>query len=271
VKARRTWTDVVRSVGLSQAGGNHARLRARAAELGLDVTHLEAARLAAANHERRPRLWTDDRLREAVQLATTLHGVFRELGLSVGGSQWIVVRERIAALGLDTSHWRPRNMVLRRRTWTDAQLIAAVRASRSYAAVLRELGITGGGSQQVVVGRVAALQLDTSHMTGQAWSRGSTGSPRPKQPLEEILIVDSPYHDTHKLKLRLIEEGLKEHRCEVCGRTEWNGQPIPLELDHINGDRRDNRIENLRAVCPNCHAQTDTYCGRNIGRYDRDN
>lgn len=69
------------------------------------------------------------------------------------------------------------------------------------------------------------------------------------------------------LKRRLLEEGVKTARCEGCGGDEWRGAPIPLELDHINGDRRDHRLENLRLLCPNCHAQTPTYRGRNIGRY----
>ncbi len=68
------------------------------------------------------------------------------------------------------------------------------------------------------------------------------------------------------LRKRLIAEGLKEARCEICKLDEWLGRPIPLQLDHINGDRTDNRLENLRLLCPNCHAQTDTYCGKNIGR-----
>lgn len=65
-----------------------------------------------------------------------------------------------------------------------------------------------------------------------------------------------------KLKNRLLDEGYKEHKCEnpLCQLTEWNGKPIPLELHHINGDNTDNRLENLQMLCPNCHAQTDTYC-----------
>ncbi|MEA3056309.1 MAG: hypothetical protein QOD30_1741 [Actinomycetota bacterium] len=55
-------------------------------------------------------------------------------------------------------------------------------------------------------------------------------------------------------------------RCQHCGRAQWRCRPIPLELDHVNGDPTDNRFENLRVLCPNCHALTDTYCGRNRGR-----
>jgi len=70
---------------------------------------------------------------------------------------------------------------------------------------------------------------------------------------------------TNELKMRLIRERLKQARCEACGRDRWNGTHIPLELDHINGRRDDNRLDNLRILCPNCHAQTPTYRGRNIG------
>lgn len=58
-----------------------------------------------------------------------------------------------------------------------------------------------------------------------------------------------------------------EHKCDNCGRIEWLEKPIPLELDHINGDKHNHRKENLRLLCPNCHAQTDTYCGKNKGKY----
>lgn len=86
-------------------------------------------------------------------------------------------------------------------------------------------------------------------------------------PLHEILVINSAYQ-SNKLRKRLLKAGLKHHQCESCGQTEWLGTKIPLELDHINGDKHDNRLQNLRIICPNCHALTDTYRGKNIGRYN---
>ena len=84
----------------------------------------------------------------------------------------------------------------------------------------------------------------------------------PPRPIEEVLI-DGQLAQTSDLKRRLFREGLKKRMCETCQRYSWNGQPIPLELDHINGRRTDNRLINLRILCPNCHAQTPNYGGRN--------
>jgi 5-methylcytosine-specific restriction endonuclease McrA len=85
-----------------------------------------------------------------------------------------------------------------------------------------------------------------------------------KIPLNEILEGKHPTYQTLKLKKRLIKEGIKDNKCEECGVSKWNGKDLECHLDHINGDSKDHRIENLKILCPNCHSQTDTYCGRNI-------
>jgi len=80
--------------------------------------------------------------------------------------------------------------------------------------------------------------------------------------MEEYLNNSRPIQ-TYKLKRRLMREGLFEHKCYSCGRRVWNGQPIPLELEHVNGNPHDNSLNNLTMLCPNCHALTATYRGKN--------
>jgi 5-methylcytosine-specific restriction endonuclease McrA len=85
-----------------------------------------------------------------------------------------------------------------------------------------------------------------------------------KYTLEEVLVEDSHYVNIARLKKRLVSSGLLSYRCSDCNNDgTWNGKPITLQLDHINGKRSDHRIENLRFLCPNCHAQTETYAGKN--------
>ena len=80
---------------------------------------------------------------------------------------------------------------------------------------------------------------------------------------EDILAGKHSSYGTAKVKKRLIEEGIMKCECAWCGITDtWNGKPIVLHLDHINGVNNDHRLENLRLLCPNCHSQTDTYAGK---------
>lgn len=81
-------------------------------------------------------------------------------------------------------------------------------------------------------------------------------------PLQQLLVAGRRT-SRHHLKQRLIQAGLKEHRCERCGVSEWNGEPLSMQLHHKNGDGTDNRLPNLEFLCANCHSQTDTYGGRN--------
>jgi DNA-binding transcriptional ArsR family regulator len=95
--------------------------------------------------------------------------------------------------------------------------------------------------------------------------RGAIVSRPHGAPLDTYLIADRP-QNRGNLKRRLLRERVKELRCELCGIAEWQGKPLALALHHINGDRHDNRLENLQLLCPNCHSQTDNFAGRNTAR-----
>jgi hypothetical protein len=148
---------------------------------------------------------------------------------------------------------------------TSEELVAAAAMCHTVRGLFRFLDLPYDGFAHArMVRRLREEGVDTSHFLGQ---RANTGRKFPgrAKPLAEILVVGGSY-STHTLRRRLIEEGVLEPECSCCRLRTWNERPIPLELDHINGDRSDNRLENLRLLCPNCHAQTDTYRGRNIGR-----
>lgn len=147
----------------------------------------------------------------------------------------------------------------------DQQFREIVAQSLSVAQVIGRMGLVpAGGNYKTVQTRIAQLQLDTGHFTGSGWNTGSRyRSFGRKAALAEILVEKSPYAFTHGLKGRLLKEGWKQHQCEACALREWQGQPIPLELHHRNGVNNDHRIENLQLLCPNCHALTNNYRGKN--------
>lgn len=146
---------------------------------------------------------------------------------------------------------------------TDEQFAALVKNSTSVRQVL-SIGVSPvGGSYRVFHRRCSRMKLDISHFKGSGWSQGKNLGP--KRPLKEYLVLNSPaVITTHKLRLRLLAEGIKQPRCESCLLTLWKDLPIPLELDHVDGNPSNNDIANLRVLCPNCHAQTPTYRGLNI-------
>ena len=152
----------------------------------------------------------------------------------------------------------------KQRSWTDEQLIEAVKLSYSLRAVIASLGlIPAGGNYAQVQARIQALELDTMHFTGSRWNVGKTYHTS-KRPTLELLLVNGSGTQSYKLKKRLFEAGIKKPQCELCGWAEKakDGR-IPVELDHINGSHSDNRLENLRILCPNCHSLQPTHRGKN--------
>jgi hypothetical protein len=156
--------------------------------------------------------------------------------------------------------------------YTYEMLQPIVESSLSYAEVLRHLGLKQtGGSQSNIKRLVQKYEISTDHFLGQARNKGDAhcGGPR-KIAAEEILVLGDPlaHHEkAYKLRRAMIEIGIP-YRCVLCGmEAVWNGQPLMLTVDHINGRRYDNRRENLRFLCPNCHSQTPTF-GNSLGLTD---
>lgn len=145
--------------------------------------------------------------------------------------------------------------------YTEEAFIAAVAASTSKRQVMLKLGVIAEGGNYATISRhIKTLGLDTSHFLGQAARRGSH---RPIVPIERYLNNEVATK-SNELKRRLLREGILQPICVSCHNTEWLGKPIPLELDHKDGDNQNNHLDNLRLLCPNCHAQTPTYRGKNI-------
>lgn len=215
----------------------------------------------------RRRTWTDEDLRAAVDLSENLFQVCGLLGISPGRRTYVLLRRHIERLELGVTKFPKVERTGRgwkRRSWTEDDLRAAVAECNTLSDVLRRLGYQpSGGIHRFIKQKIANLGLDTSHFVGQSWWKGRSHS-HSKTPLTEILVENSNYTASSALRKRLIAEGLKEPRCEQCGLDTWCLQPLPMTLDHINGDHVDNRIENLRILCPNCHALTPTWCRRNV-------
>lgn len=139
--------------------------------------------------------------------------------------------------------------------YTNEILEQAVRHSSSYAGVLRFLNIrqTGGG-QSHIKRRVLRADIDTSHFTGQAWNKGRTFT-KLRRTAASILVKreEGKRQHSHLLR-RALAESFVPYACSRCGISEWLGGSITLDVDHINRDWLDDRLENIRFLCPNCHS-----------------
>lgn len=152
--------------------------------------------------------------------------------------------------------------------YTRELLEQAVDASTSVAGVLRFLGLNqAGGTHAHISRRIKQFELDTSHFI-----RFQNGAHKVRLTPDQLLVRrerGAPRAKPFFLKRALLEIG-RPYRCEGCDCDgTWQGRPLGLEIDHIDGDFHNNERENLRFLCPNCHAQTENWCGRSKGKYSR--
>ena len=132
---------------------------------------------------------------------------------------------------------------MRVRKWTVNELEVAIKTAESWSQVFRTLSLSISGGSMISVKKIAdANNFSYSHFLGRGWTKGKEREAYNKIPLEKILVENS-FYATNKLKNRLIKEGLKIHQCERCMLTTWNDIEITLEVDHVNGNNKDHRID----------------------------
>ncbi|MEV5382037.1 HNH endonuclease [Streptomyces sp. NPDC052721] len=203
--------------------------------------------------------YTRERLAEAAERCASLDEVIAFFGTRPYGKLRRYLVRRFERFGIDISHFSDSGS---HGSLAHEELRAAVTESISIAETLRRLGRPDTDTQRALLRQWVAEQgISTAHFLGQAHQRGKTRTDRARRP-EDILVK----HDgrrrtrTHLLRRALREVGVPEE-CAECGvGPEWCGQPMTLEVDHIDGDWSDDRRENLRLLCPNCHAVTSTWC-----------
>ena len=159
---------------------------------------------------------------------------------------------------------------MRKSKYTKELLEPIVIANTSVSGVLSALGLKNtGGNYRNIQAKMKYHNIATNHFTGQAWNKGKTMplNKRAGYTDAQVFVNPSPVAGSsgQKLKARMLRNGW-EYKCAECGINEWKNKPLPLDIDHIDGNHTNNCKENLRFLCPNCHKQTDTWGNKNGAR-----
>ena len=158
---------------------------------------------------------------------------------------------------------------MKERKFDEDTIRSFISSSCSIADACRKFGWKPTGANYRTVKRyIKELNLDVSHFTGKKTNINNVNNKKIEKPVEYYLVENS-YIKLTTLRHKLIKSGLKKYECEKCGCNKWNGEQISLQLHHINGDNTDNRIENIQLLCPNCHSQTDNYCGNKNSTHNK--
>ncbi|MEU0057663.1 HNH endonuclease [Streptomyces sp. NPDC006334] len=249
----------MRILGAPMGSGPRGYLTKRLKHYGIDTSHFREEPLPV----RERRSYPEALLREAAARSHSIREMLEHMGFPPHDSPYGHIRKQLDKFGIDTSHFaqgRGHDPGLLPR----GELATAVAASASVAGVLAALGRSNSGTARALVKRsIAAHGLSTVHFTGQGHRRG-VRSPH-RRPAAEILVVVAP--GSPRTKTTLLRRALDDlgvpRVCDECGLGEtWHGRRLVLEIDHINGDRLDNRRKNLRYLCPSCHSQTSSFSKR---------
>jgi hypothetical protein len=266
VNTSTTIKEVLVKLGISTKGGCYKAIYRAAKNFNVDISELIKSN--SENVVSRKRNFNKEHFIDAVSTSSTIKEVLIKLGINTIGGCYKQFYRAAKAFEVDISKFvyacRPETEAAKRKLITDDQVIKLVKVNFSFESIKRELGlkVDTGANNNWIRNKIKDLNLDTSHFTGQAHLKGKKHNFNKKIPLENVLIKHSTY-SRGTLKWRLIKEDKLISECALCKIAEWKGIKLILVLDHINGVNNDNRLENLRLLCPNCNSQTDTFCGRN--------
>lgn len=149
-----------------------------------------------------------------------------------------------------------------KRKFSKEKVEEIIKECKTIADFCRKVGWQPRGDNYKVFHRyVRDYGLNTSHFTGCKTNINNILNKHNDKPLSDILVNPS-YYRNRELKKRLVKEGIKEYKCEICGISNWNDKELVLQLHHIDGNNVNNELDNLIFICPNCHSQTKTFSGR---------
>ncbi|MEU1492589.1 HNH endonuclease signature motif containing protein [Streptomyces sp. NPDC005776] len=248
--------EVVTKLGAPPASGTLSHISRRIAAAGFDVSHFPGM-----NRPHLDLVFTTEELRTATAAADSIRGVARGLGMGDDSQSRSALAGLLRRSGIDTSHFRNARLAI-----PEAALRDAVPRASSFAEVLCALGLEVKDSNHRRVRRkVLQLKLDTSHFTRRPWASIQVREPKALAPTTLVVKPQGSARTNRESLHRSLQEIGVAYRCESCGnRGKWLKQSFTLQIDHINGDWCDNRAENLRYLCPNCHALTDTWCRKKL-------
>lgn len=255
VKQSSSFVEVANHFDTDRRSAIYQKIKGMIRRSRISVEHFDTCKVK--------RRWDEDSLREITEQCSTYQDILKRLDLVPVTSSYDRLKSYLKKYNIDSSKFQK---IVRRHNpkWDEVILRDIISNSFSKKEVLSKMGITTPGYHRVLNRYINLYGIDISHF------KYPTKERHRKMSLSDILKENSTYSRA-ALKKRLFKEHLKENVCELCGQGEtWNGKKMSLILDHINGVYNDNRIENLRMVCPNCNATLDTHCGKNKARIIRE-